>query len=123
MFGAKIIVAFYLLFPPVSVLIVRLFVNRGRSRSSGSSDHQETQPAKKIRRHPYWTHQRLRDHLDGEFLFAYKRFFRVLTLPTPSQTNTVAASDGLAAMPRKGAGDVAEVVMMVTDMPFAVSWR
>lgn len=56
--------AFCVLVPLASALFVRVAVSR-LSRS-GSTTTQERQPVEKKRRHPYWTHQRLRDHLDSK---------------------------------------------------------
>lgn len=70
--GPRITLALYLLFPLASALLIHLVGSRGRSSSGGAP--QETQSAKKRHRHPYWTHQRLRDHLDGKFLWLYTDF-------------------------------------------------
>lgn len=60
-----LIIAFCLLAPLASALYIQFVDNRN------NSSPEERQPAKKECRHPYWTHQRLRDHLDGKYLWDY----------------------------------------------------
>ncbi|KAG6357643.1 hypothetical protein INS49_013520 [Diaporthe citri] len=56
--------AFCILF----LVLIHFARRRRRRRSSSSSATARVwQPFKKMRRHPYWTYQRLRDHLDEQY--------------------------------------------------------
>ncbi|KAI7786132.1 hypothetical protein LA080_004516 [Diaporthe eres] len=67
--GLNLAMVFCILVALASVRLIRFVRRRRRRRSSSSSNAttQERPPVKKIRRHPYWTYQRLRNHLDDQY--------------------------------------------------------
>lgn len=65
MSGPKLVVAICVLAPVAAALLVN-FVRSSSSSSNDSSANQEAQPVAEGRPDPRWTHQALREHLDGE---------------------------------------------------------